>query len=117
VIALEGIRPLEVLHTRVGFKGQGVVEVGNSGNVPGITGHAARAETGRVVDKVGNDHFDDLQGKQTNRVRVVEGIGIINVLNVEALSSGKGMVEVGNSGDVPGVTYQGAGAEAGHIMD
>ena len=103
MVALEGIVPFEILYTRVRFNGKGVMEVGNSGNVPRITGQGARAETGCVVDKIGNDHFDDLQGKQTNRVRVVERIRTIEILDMRAFSSGKGLVEVGNSGDVPGV--------------
>jgi len=93
------------------------MEVGNSSDVPGITGHGACAESGRVVDKIGNDHFDDLQWKQPSRVRVVEGIWVINVLDVREFSSGNGLVEVGDSGDVPGGTGQGAGAEAGCIVD
>ena len=85
----EGIEQLEALYIRVHFKGRGIMEVGNSGSVPGITGHGARAETGYVVDKGGNDHFDDLQGKQTDRAHVAEGIRAINVLDVRAFSSGK----------------------------
>ena len=47
--------------------GNGVMEVKNSGDVPGVTSHGARAETVNVIDKVGDDHFGDLQGKPGGR--------------------------------------------------
>ena len=47
--------------------GKGMVEMGNSGNVPGVTGHGARAETAYIVDKICDDHFDKLKGKPGGR--------------------------------------------------
>ena len=44
-----------------------VVEVRDSGNVPGVTGQGACYKTGRVIDKVGDYHFDDLQGEVGGR--------------------------------------------------
>jgi len=54
--ALEGIGPVRVLYRKV--NGKGVMEVGSGGNVPGITGRGACAETGNL---------DDLQGKPGGR--------------------------------------------------
>ena len=42
---------------------KGAMEMRNSGDVPGVTGHGACAETACVVDKIGDDDFDDLHGK------------------------------------------------------
>jgi len=41
---------------------EGVVEVRNGGEIPAVTGQGGREETGLVVDKVGDDNIDDLQG-------------------------------------------------------
>jgi len=37
--------------------------MGDRGDVPGVTGQGACDESIHVVDKVGDDHFDDLGGK------------------------------------------------------
>jgi len=47
----------------MGLGGKGVVEVRNSGHVPGAGDHGTYEKTARVVDKVGDNHFDDIQGK------------------------------------------------------
>ena len=47
--------------------GEGVIEMGNSGDVPGATDPGARAETACVVSKIGDDYFEDLQGKPGGR--------------------------------------------------
>ena len=36
------------------------MKVGDSGNVPRVTGHGACQEAGCVVNEVGDDHFHDL---------------------------------------------------------
>ena len=46
-----------------GSSDEGVMEMGNGGDVPGVTGQGACAETARIVDEMGDDHFDDLLGK------------------------------------------------------
>jgi len=43
------------------------MEAGNGGNVPGITGQGACVETGRIIDQMGDDNSDDLQGKPGGR--------------------------------------------------
>ena len=45
------------------------MEVRDGGDVPGITNQGAREEAGSVIDKVGNHHLDDLQGKFDGRGR------------------------------------------------
>jgi hypothetical protein len=40
-----------------------VVEMRNGGDVPGVTGQGACAEAAYVADEMGNDHFDDIEGK------------------------------------------------------
>jgi len=42
---------------------EAVMEVRDCGGVPGVTGQGARAETEHVIDKVGDDHLDDLRGE------------------------------------------------------
>ena len=39
------------------------MEMGDSGDLPRVTSHSARAETRDVVDQVVDDHFDDLEGR------------------------------------------------------
>jgi hypothetical protein len=39
------------------------METRNGGNVPGVTGQGACAETACVIGKIGNDYFNDLLGK------------------------------------------------------
>jgi hypothetical protein len=43
------------------------MKMGNGGNVPRVTCQGAREETASVVGKVGDDHFDGLQGKPGGR--------------------------------------------------
>jgi hypothetical protein len=47
----------------IGSSDKGVMEMGNGDDVPGVTGQGACAETAPVVDKMLDDHFDDLLGK------------------------------------------------------
>ena len=35
------------------------MKVGDGSDVPRVTGHGARCEAARVVNEVGDDHFDD----------------------------------------------------------
>ena len=44
-----------------------VMEMRDRGNVPGVTGEGTRKKAGCVISKMGDDHFDDLQGKFCNR--------------------------------------------------
>ena len=41
---------------------KGAMEMGNGSDVPGVAGQGACAETLYVVDQLGDDNFDDLQG-------------------------------------------------------
>ena len=66
---MEGVGPFKVLDMGICPGGKGVSEVGNGGNVPGITGQGACAEVGRIVGKMGGDNFDDPQGKPGGRGR------------------------------------------------
>ena len=52
-----------------GYDGEGLVEMGNDDNVPGVAGQGAREETGCIVDKMGDDHFDYFRGKPGSRGR------------------------------------------------
>ena len=52
-----------------------VVEVRNGGEIPGVAGQGAREETGYVVDKMGDDDFDNFQGKPSGRGRPSPGPG------------------------------------------
>jgi hypothetical protein len=38
---------------------ESVMEVGDRGGVPGVTGQGAGEETALIVDNVGNDHLND----------------------------------------------------------
>ena len=49
------------------------MKVRNGGHVPGAAGHRTREKTARVIDKVGYNHFDDLQGKSDSRGRACRG--------------------------------------------
>jgi len=65
---LNGIEPPKFFFVRVVVdRGKGVMEVGNSGDVPGVTGQGACAETACVVSKIGGDHSEDIQGKADGR--------------------------------------------------
>jgi hypothetical protein len=46
---------------------EGVVEMGNCGDIPGVAGHGTRAKSTIVVDEIGEDIFDDLLGKPVGR--------------------------------------------------
>jgi len=43
--------------------GKSVVKMRDRGDVPGVTRQGACEETARVIDEMGNDHFDDLERK------------------------------------------------------
>ena len=40
-----------------------MVDMRNGGDVPGITGQGTRKEAVRVIEEMGDDHFDDLLGQ------------------------------------------------------
>ena len=44
------------------WSNKGAMEMGNGSDVPGVAGPGACAETLYVVDQLGDDDFDDLQG-------------------------------------------------------
>ena len=46
-----------------GWSNQGTMKVTGGSDIPGVTGQAACAEAERVVEKMADDHFDDLLGK------------------------------------------------------
>jgi hypothetical protein len=46
---------------------EGVVEMGNCGDIPGVAGHGTCARSAIVVDKIGEDIFNDLLGKPVGR--------------------------------------------------
>ena len=50
-----------------GWSDEGVMEMGNGDNVPGVTGHSACVKTVHIVGEVGDDHFNDLLGKPVGR--------------------------------------------------
>jgi len=45
------------------------MEVRNGGNVPGVAGQCACAEAAGVVNKIGDDDFDELEGQPGGRGR------------------------------------------------
>ena len=47
--------------------------MGDSGDVPGVADQGACAKTARVVGKIGDDDFDDFQGKSSGRGWVFHG--------------------------------------------
>ena len=61
--APEWNRPLEFYVKEVVTHDEGVMEMGNSGDVPGVTGQGACAETVFVVDEMCEDDLDDILGK------------------------------------------------------
>jgi hypothetical protein len=64
----DGLGPPEfALVQGVDANGEGVVKTRNSGDVPGITGQGACAETALVIGKIADDRFDNLQGKSGGR--------------------------------------------------
>ena len=63
-----GIGPLKISSAPVTVgDDKGVMEMGNSGDVPGATDLGACAKAVFVVSKIGDDHFNDLQGKPGGR--------------------------------------------------
>ena len=48
---------------RTRSNGKSVVKMRDGGDVPGVTRQGACEETARVIDEVGDDHFDDLERK------------------------------------------------------
>ena len=67
MLAQERFRPSLVLVQAINWNDKSVVEVRDGGNVPGATDQRACEEIGFLVDKIGDDRFDDLQGKPGNR--------------------------------------------------
>ena len=53
----------------IDWNDEGVMEMGNSGNVPGATGQGAREEGLLVIDEMSDDNFDDLLRKPGDRGR------------------------------------------------
>ena len=51
------------LPPRHGHSSEGVMEVGDDGDVPGATGQGTCEEMALVVDEMGNDHLKDVLGK------------------------------------------------------
>jgi hypothetical protein len=70
----EGIRPPGFPVPVVCVSDKGVVEMGNGGDVPGVTGKRTCAEIALVIDKIGDDHLDDLQGEPGGRGRACRRI-------------------------------------------
>ena len=69
---LEGIGPPKFrVPTSNGV--EGVIEVGDGGDVPGVTSQGARVETTCVVGEVGNNLLDDLVGKPGDGGRAHRG--------------------------------------------
>ena len=52
-----------VFRQGTGWANKGLVETMNSGDVPGVAGQGTREEAALVVGEIGDDHFDDIQGK------------------------------------------------------
>ena len=67
----EWFRPpkLPVPAPRTSCRDECVMEVRESGDVPGITSQGARQEAAGVIHKVGNHHLNDLQRKLGGRGR------------------------------------------------
>ena len=65
--APNGIWPPGFLIAGVNVDDKGVVEMRNGDDVPGVTGHGARADTAWIVDKIINDHLDNFKGKPGGR--------------------------------------------------
>ena len=65
----DGVGPPELSVIGVDANGEGVVEMGNCGNVPGVTGQGACAETAHIMDQIRDDCSDDLEGKPGGRGR------------------------------------------------
>jgi len=64
----DGIGPLEFTRAPgADVNGKGVMQTRSSGDVPRVTGHGAREETALVIVKIGDDPFDDFQGKSGGR--------------------------------------------------
>ena len=62
---LEWCGPASFRHIgpRIRSSGKSVVKTRDRGDVPGVTRQGACQETARVIDEVGDDHFDDLERK------------------------------------------------------
>ena len=50
-----------------------MMEMRDRGDVPGITGEGACKEAACIIDKMGDDHFNDLQGKFCGGRRACDG--------------------------------------------
>ena len=53
----------------VGRNGEGVVEMRNNDDVPGVASQGTRNEAGCVMGEIGDDHFDNLEGEPGGRGR------------------------------------------------
>ena len=51
----------------IGWGDKDAMEIGNSGDVPGIAGKGASAETGIVANEMGGNQFNDLTGEPSGR--------------------------------------------------
>ena len=67
VSAPKGVGPRKFSRRVHLMNGEGVVEMGNGGDIPGVAGHGACAKSAIVVDKIGDDIFDNLLGKPVGR--------------------------------------------------
>ena len=64
----KGSKPRLCMWRVVGLNdSEGVMDVGSGGNIPGVTGQGACAETAHVIAKVSDDRFDELLGKTRGR--------------------------------------------------
>ena len=55
-------------------KGDGVVEVWDRGDIPGVASQRIRLESARVVDEMGDDHFYDFVWER--KMRFECGVGL-----------------------------------------
>ena len=70
----EGVRPHDPSpYERIGRNSEGVVEVRNGDDVPGVTGQGAREETVSVVYEMDDDHLNNLVGEPGGRGRACRG--------------------------------------------
>lgn len=63
----DGIRPQELSIPVHAPNDEGAVEMRSGGDVPGVAGQGTHAETAHVMYEVGNDAFDNFQGKPRRR--------------------------------------------------
>lgn len=88
----EGVGPPQLSARGFEVDEKVAIEMRNSSDIPGVASQGARADTARIVTKMGNDHFDDLRGEPGDQGRgCCRGLGR-SILGKNLLDFGKASI-------------------------